>query len=310
MAILKVSDLIKALELEMLVGNQSDRFEVATSNVNRPGLQLTGYFDYFASDRVQVIGKQEMTYLTEALNQEQRCDALDALMQHPFPCMILSRNMEPPRELLELAARYNHLVFRSKLITNKLMIAAFAYLEVTLAPRITRHGTLLDIAGVGVMITGESGIGKSETALELLHRGHRLVADDVVDICRITRDQLLGSSPENVRHFMEVRGIGIIDVRQMFGIGSVMMQKSIDMVAELELWDNTKQYDRLGLEDITEELLDVKVPKVVLPVMPGRNLAIVMEVAARNHRLKNMGYNSALELHRRINERIGGLGGV
>ncbi len=310
MAQLKVSEFIKALELEVLVGNQSDRFEVATSNVNRPGLQLTGFFDYFASDRVQVIGKQEMTYLTEALDATRRREALDRLMQHPFPCVILSRNMQPPAELLELAAQYGHLVFRSRLITNKLMVAAFAYLDIMLAPRITRHGTLLDIAGVGVMITGESGIGKSETALELMHRGHRLVADDVVEICRIGRDQLIGASPENVRHFMEVRGIGIIDVRQMFGIGSVMLQKPIDMVAELEMWDNSKQYDRLGLEDNTEDLLDVKMPKVVLPVMPGRNLAIVMEVAARNQRLKNMGYNSALELHRRINERIGGLGGI
>ena len=308
MAKIKIATFVKALELEVLVGAECETFEVATSNLNRPGLQLTGFFDYFAVDRIQVFGKQEMTYLQEALTAEQRKCALENLMEHPFPCIILSRNMQPPQEMLDAAVKFKHPLFRSKLITNKLMISAINYLDVVLAPRITLHGTLLDVAGIGLMITGESGIGKSETALELLHRGHRLVADDVVEICRIGRNQLIGSSPENVRHFMEVRGIGIIDVRQMFGIGSVMNQKSIDIMAELETWDNTKQYDRLGLDENTENVLDVNLPKVILPVMPGRNLAIVMEVAARNQRLKNMGYNSAVELDRRINEHVDGMG--
>jgi len=301
LALIPVEKFTKALELETLYAAGLEQIEVSTSDINRPGLALTGFFDYFTADRVQVIGKQEMTYLMTALDEEKRYLSMDRLMARAFPCLILSRSMEPPQGLLQLAATHGRPVFRSKLVTNKLMSAVAAFLNLTLAPRTAMHGVLLDVYGVGLLITGASGMGKSETALELLRRGHRLVADDLVEIWRPGEGQLIGSSPENIRHFMEIRGIGIINIRQMFGIGSVMIQKSIDMITHLEAWDTTKQYDRVGIVEDTEVILEVKLPKLAVPVIPGRNLAIIMEVAARNHRLKNMGYNPAMELNRLIN---------
>ena len=308
MARLKVSKFVRALDLEVLFGAGVEEFEVSTSDVNRPGLALSGFFDYFASDRIQIFGKHEMTYLMNALDDDQRYDAMDKLLACPIPCLIISRSMEPPQGLLQLAVKYNRLVFRSKVVTNKLMNMVTSYIGVALAPRLTTHGVLMDVYGVGLMITGDSGMGKSETALELLRRGHRLVADDLIEVCRIGGDQLIGSAPENIRHFMEIRGIGIINIRQMYGIGSVMIQKSIDMVAQLEVWDKNKEYDRLGLQEDKIQMLEVPLPKLIVPVIPGRNLAIILEVAARNQRLKNMGYNSAVELHRMINEHMDGMG--
>jgi HPr kinase/phosphorylase len=308
LARLKISKFVRALDLEVLYGGGTDEFEVSTSDVNRPGLALSGFFDYFTADRIQIIGKHEMTYLMNALDDDQRYEAMDKLLASPIPCLIISRGMEPPQGLLQLAVKYNRVIFRSKLVTNKLMSTVASYIGVALAPRLTTHGVLMDVYGIGLMITGESGMGKSETALELLRRGHRLVADDLIEVCRIGGDQLIGSAPENIRHFMEIRGIGIINIRQMYGIGSVMTQKGIDMVAQLEAWDKNKQYDRLGLQEDTMEILEVPLPKLIVPVIPGRNLAIIMEVAARNQRLKNMGYNSAVELHRMINEHFDGMG--
>jgi HPr kinase/phosphorylase len=304
---IKTKQFTEALGLEALYAAGRDELEIATSDLNRPGLALTGFFDYFAADRVQIIGKHEMTYLTTALDDEQRYTALDRLMGRPFPCLILSRGMEPPQGLLQLAVKYGRPVFRSSLSTNKLISAVAAYLNLMLAPRVSSHGVLMDVYGVGLLITGNSGIGKSETALELIRRGHRLVADDLVELRRLGTDQLVGSAPENIRHFMEVRGIGIINVRQMFGIGSVMNQKTLEMITHMETWDDAKQYDRLGLTEATEEILEVRLPKLIVPVTPGRNLAIIMEVAARNHRLKNMGYNSAVELQRLINSNVDGM---
>jgi HPr kinase/phosphorylase len=308
LARLKVAKFMKALELEVLFSPGVEEFEVSTSDVNRPGLAMAGFFDYFAVERIQILGKQEMTYLANALDADQRYIALDKLLAQPFPCLIISRGMEPPQGLIQLAVKYNRLIFRSNLVTNKLLNTISNYVGVALAPRLTTHGVLVDVYGIGLMITGESGMGKSETALELLRRGHRLVADDLVEICRIGGDQLIGSAPENIRHFMEIRGIGIINIRQMYGIGSVMIQKSIDMLCQLEVWDKAKHYDRLGMMEDTVEILDVPLPKLIVPVIPGRNLAIIMEVAARNQRLKNMGYNSAVELHRMINEHMDGMG--
>ncbi len=302
MAKVNIDKFIKDLDLEVLYRGKEDLLTIETSNLNRPGLQLTGYFDYFATDRIQVLGRQEIVYLGSAMNDVQRYMALDRLLAYEFPCIIISRGMEPPGDLIELAEKYGHPVFRSRQVTNKLMATVIAYLDVALAPRVTMHGVLVDVYGIGVLISGKSGIGKSETALELLRRGHRLVADDLVDIVRIGQNQLMGSSPANIRHFMEIRGIGIIDVRQMYGIGSVMNKKNIEMVAELEIWDEKKQYDRLGMDENLTEILGVPLPNLLVPVMPGRNMAIILEVAARNQRLKNIGYNSAVELHKRINE--------
>ena len=302
MAKINLKKFTEDLDLEVLYQGPDDSITIDTPNLNRPGLQLTGYFDYFATDRIQVLGRQEIVYLNSAMNDVQRYMALDRLLAYEFPCIIISRGMEPPGDLLDLARKYNHPVFRSRQVTNMLMATVIAYLDVALAPRVTMHGVLVDVYGIGVLITGKSGIGKSETALELLRRGHRLVADDLVDIVRISSNHLLGSSPANIRHFMEIRGIGIIDVRQMYGIGSVMNEKNVEMVAELEIWDEKKQYDRLGMDENLTEILGVPLPNLVVPVMPGRNMAIILEVAARNQRLKNMGYNSAVELHKRINE--------
>jgi HPr kinase/phosphorylase len=308
LAKIKVAKFVEALELEVLYSAGEEELEIVTSDVNRPGLALAGYFDYFAADRIQIMGKQEMMYLTTALGDDERYNSMDKLMAHPFPCLVISRSMEPPQGLMQLAVKYNHPVYRSKLITTKFMNSVSSFLNLVLAPRMTTHGVLVDVYGIGLLITGESGMGKSETALELLRRGHRLVADDLVEICRVSNDQLVGMSPENIRHFMEIRGIGIINIRQMYGIGSVMIQKSIDLIAQLEAWDNTKQYDRVCIEENMVEMLEVYLPKLAVPVIPGRNLAIIMEVAARNQRLKNMGYNSAVELHKMINEHIDGMG--
>jgi len=300
MAVVSIKDFIVDMELELLYDAEKTELEILTSNVNRPGLQLAGFFDYFATDRIQVLGKVEMTYLTDYLSAGQRRDILEKFFAYPLPCVIISRNMDIPEELMEIARKHKCPVFRSNLVTTKLMHSAFIYLDMLLAPKVTRHGVLLDINGVGLFLTGESGIGKSETALELVKRGHRLVADDAVEICRVARNQLMGQAPDAVRHFMEIRGIGIIDVRQMYGVGSVMNRKSLDMVIEMEAWDSSKEYDRLGISDDWCTILGVKLPKITIPVRPGRNLAIIMEVAARNYRLKRMGYNAAQELAGRL----------
>jgi HPr kinase/phosphorylase len=210
--------------------------------------------------------------------------------------------MQPDKELLESAQRNGCPVLRSCMVTTSFALHATAYLERILSPHITRHGVLVDVNGVGLLLIGESGIGKSETALELVERGHRLVADDVVEISVVGEDQLIGTSPVSVRHFMEIRGVGIIDIRSMFGVGSVLVNKTIDLVVRLETWDNNKSYDRLGLDTEYIDILDVKIPIITVPVQPGRNLGVILEVAARNHQLKVMGYNAAQEINRRFNE--------
>lgn len=307
MAVIKVAKFMKALDLEALYTAGMEELEFPTPDINRPGLALAGFFDYFEAHRLQIIGKHEMTYLTVALDNNQRYDSMDRLLARPIPALVISRGMEPPLGLMQLAVKHNRPVFRSMQSTNAFISAASNYLNRALAPRETQHGVLVDVYGIGIFITGESGMGKSETALELLRRGHRLVADDAVEIYRLGDSQLIGSSPENIRHFMEIRGIGIINIRTMYGIGSVLIQKGIDMICRLEVWNPATQYDRLGMEEKTEEILGVKLPMLTIPVIAGRNLAIIMEVAARNQRLKNMGYNPAVELHRLINENIDGL---
>lgn len=300
MARVKVRKFAQDMELEILYDGGLEQLELRTANVNRPGLHLAGFDDYFASDRIQLLGKVEMTYLMEALDPAQRYRALEVVLSHPIPCVVVSRSLPVPDELYKLAQKYHCPIFRSSLVTTQLMIKAINYLEQLLAVRISRHGVLVDVNGVGILITGESGIGKSETALELVKRGHRLVADDVVEISRIYRDQLVGTAPESVRHFMEIRGIGIIDIRQMYGIGSVLIEKTIDLVIEMELWKNEKVYDRVGEEDQYTTILGVRKPRIVVPVRPGRNLGIIIEVAANNYQLKALGYNAAKELEKRF----------
>ena len=244
-----------------------------------------------------------MQYLL-ALEPEVRKERLDQYMSFNPPVVVVCRNMPCPPEMVEAAQHNNVPLLRSRLVTTRFMLQASMFIGAKLAPRITRHGVLMDVFGIGVMITGESGVGKSEAALELVKRGHRLVADDVVEICKVSDVRLVGESPEMVRHFMEIRGVGIINVKNMYGVGAVINSKSIDMVIHLELWDNNKNYDRLGLDEDFTAVLGVKLPKITLPVRPGRNLAIVIEVAASNHRLKKMGYNGAQELQDRLAAKI------
>ena len=300
---ISLKDFRAQLNLEALNEVDQKEIDINVTDINRPGMQFCGFYEYFAYERPQVIGKVEMTYL-ESLEPERRREVLEKYMSFPIPCIIVCWGMTPPKELLEIATARQVPVLQSKEKTTRLSFLAITYLNRVLAPRINQHGVLVDVYGVGVLLTGESGVGKSEVALELVRRGHQLCADDVVDICRVSDDRLIGECPEMVRHFMEIRGIGIIDIRAMYGIGSVVLSKSIDMVIHMEKWDANKDYERLGLKEETISILDVKVPYQVMPVRQGRNLAIIVEVAARNLSLKRMGYSAARELDRRLNALI------
>lgn len=300
---IQADDFAKALRLTELSPSTKTEWDIRSADLNRPGMQFCGFYEFFAFERPQVIGKVEMTYLEE-LSPETRRERLKKFFSYDMPCVICCRGMNPPHELLEAARARDIPVYLSQLVTTKFSFTAINYLNRCLAPRVTRHGVLVDVYGMGVLITGESGVGKSEAALELVKRGHQLVADDVVDICRIADNRLIGECPEMVRHFMEIRGIGIIDIRAMYGIGAVAVSKSIDLVMHLEKWVEGKEYDRLGLTDEYITILGVKVPHQLTPVRPGRNLAIIIEVAARDLSLKRMGYNAARELDRRMNEMI------
>ncbi len=297
------SDFQSALSLTLLSPSTKEEWDITTTDLNRPGMQFCGFYEYFAYERPQVIGKVEMTYLEE-LEEAPRREMLKKYFSYDMPCVIICRGMIPPKDLLDEAHKSNVAVYQSNMVTTRLSFIAINYLNRCLAPRVTRHGVLVDVYGIGVLITGESGVGKSEAALELVKRGHQLVADDVVDICRVSEDRLTGEAPEMVRHFMEIRGIGIIDIRAMYGVGSVIVNKSIDLVMHMEKWVEGKEYDRLGLTEEYTTILGVDVPHQIMPVRPGRNLAIIIEVAARNLGLKRLGYSAAHELDRRLNEMI------
>jgi len=277
---------------------------ITTPDVNRPGLQLAGYMDYFGSDRIQIIGKVETTYLS-SLVPEERYKRLDEFFKNGFPCIVIARGLEVTPEMLEIAKKYEIPILRTDDITSNFLSSLIRYLNVQLAPRITKHGVLVEVYGEGILILGESGVGKSETALELVKRGHRLIADDVVEIRRVSDKTLLGSAPDIIRHFIEIRGIGILDVKNLYGMGSVKMLETINLVINLELWDEKKNYDRLGLIDEYTDILGIKAPSLTIPVRPGRNLAIIVEVAAMNNRQKNMGYNAAKVLNERVMGEIG-----
>lgn len=300
---IQAADFERVLQLTVLSPSTKKEWDIRTTDLNRPGMQFTGFYEYFAFERPQVIGKVEMTYL-ENLDPEVRRARLKEYFSYDLPCVVICRGMQPPEELLTAAAARDIAVYQTNMVTTRFTFTAINYLNRCLAPRATRHGVLVDVYGIGVLITGESGVGKSETALELVKRGHRLVADDVVDICRVSDDRLTGECPEMVRHFMEIRGIGIIDIKAMYGVHAVAQKKSIDLVMHMEKWVDGKEYDRLGLNDEHISILGVKVPYQLMPVRPGRNLAIIIEVAARNLSLKRMGYSAAMELDRRLNEMI------
>lgn len=296
----KLSKLIKEFQLEQVCFEGCDLdIDITTSDVNRPGLQLSGYMEYFGTDRIQIIGKVETTYLA-SLSPQDRLRRLDEYFRTGFPCLVIARNIEPFDEMITVSKKYGIPVLRTDDITSRFMSGLIRYLNVMLAPRISQHGVLVEVYGEGILILGESGVGKSETALELVKRGHRLIADDIVEIRRVSDRTLLGSAPENIRYFIEIRGIGILDVKNLYGMGAVKLQDNINLVIKLELWDNSKIYDRLGLEDQYTDILGISVPSLVIPVRPGRNLAIVVEVAAMNNRQKKMGYNAAKVISERF----------
>ena len=293
----------RALGLEIILDEQQRSVNIKEADLCRPGLQFAGYFDIFAYARPQVIGKTEMAFLND-LPEDVRSARLQRYFSYEIPCIVIARGMDCPDALLEQAKMHSVPVYRTQEETSAFTGKAIAYLNEAMAPRVTQHGVLVDVFGVGVLITGESGVGKSECALELIKRGHLLVADDVVDIARVGH-KLRGESPEIVRDFMELRGIGIVDIKLIFGIGAVMRRKTVDMVIHLEFWTPGKDYDRLGAKDKTMEILGVPVPLINVPVRSGRNLAMIVEIAARNWRLKNEGYNAVSELDRRLENLYG-----
>lgn len=282
---------------EICVPNK--KIKIETAEVNRPGLQIAGFFDYFEVRRLQIFGMVECTYLS-GLTPGERYKSIDALFSRKIPAVIITRNQDVFPEVSELAKKHGVNVLRTSMSTSYFMSALIAFLNVELAPRITRHGVLVEVYGEGVLILGESGVGKSETAVELMKRGHRLVADDAVEIKKVSAKSLVGTSPEIIRHFIEIRGIGIVDVKKIFGMGAVKDTEKIDLVIHLEVWQKGKQYDRLGLVDEYTNILGIDVPSLTVPVRPGRNLAVIFEIAAMNNRQRRMGYNAAEELNNRI----------
>ena len=273
--------------------------KIYATEVYRPGIFLAGYYQYFDNMRIQILGLTEMSYLNE-LEADTRRAHLEKLFSFQPPAVVLTRGLEPLPEMLEFARQYGVALLLSNEMTSPLMGTMITTLNMELAPRITRHGVLVEAYGEGILITGDSGVGKSETAIELVKRGHRLIADDAVELRRVSSKQIMGSSPENIRHFIELRGIGIINVARLFGIGAVRSSVQVEIVIELEPWDRTKNYDRTGLESQTTDILGVQVPNMVIPVMPGRNLAVIIETAAMNNRSKEMGYNAARELLKQL----------
>lgn len=275
--------------------------KITQCDVNRPALQLAGFFDYFDPTRLQIIGKVEWTYL-EQMSEEERNMKIKRLMDYEdIPCIVICREeIEPSPYMLSCAKTNNIPVFKTNMATSSFLAEANRWLHVELAPRLSMHGVLVDVFGEGVLITGESGIGKSETALELIKRGHRLVADDAVEIKKVSETTLLASAPEVIRHFIEVRGIGIVDIKQIFGVGAVKERKNIDLILRLEAWDQNKQYDRLGLTNEYTDIMGIKVVTNAIPIRPGRNVAIICETAAINFRQKKMGYNAAEALNNRV----------
>lgn len=300
--------LVEKLKLKNLTPEvEMTDIAITTPNINRPALQLSGYFDHFASDRVQIIGYVEYTYLKH-LTVEQRVPIYERFLSSEIPCVIFSSRTEPDDEFLQLAIKYKKPLLASDQETSPFMAECIRALSTMLAPCISIHGVLVDVYGEGVLLMGESGVGKSEAALELVKRGHRLVTDDVVEIRKVDEETLIGRSPAITRHFIELRGIGIVDVKELFGVSSIRESKQIDMVIRLEDWDREKEYDRLGLTEEYTEFLGTKVVCHTLPIRPGRNLAVIVETAAANNRQKKLGYNAAQELYRRVQESIAGKG--
>ena len=304
MATVKLTKLVEKMNLKNMTPEiDLEEKEISVPDINRPALQLTGYFDHFDSVRVQIIGYVEYTYL-QTLTEERKKEVYRELLSYGVPCLIFTTEIYPDEELLKQANETNTPVFVTEKKTSPFQAELIRWLNVELAPCISIHGVLVDVYGVGVLIMGESGIGKSEAALELIKRGHRLVTDDVVEIRKVSDDTLVGSAPSITKHLIEIRGIGIVDVKTLFGVQSVKETQTIDLVITLEEWDKNREYDRLGLEEDYTEFLGNKVICHSIPIRPGRNVAVIVESASINHRQKQMGYNAAQELYRRVQQSL------
>jgi len=296
----KLSKIIEKIGLKVLNPDvDTSKIMIHEASLNRPALQLAGFFDFFDNKRIQLIGKVEYTYMHQVYDDEGAA-MIEKMFQKGIPCLVYCRDLQPSQRIIELGSQYNVSVLSTERDTSSFMAQIIHALNEELAPRISIHGVLVDVYGEGVLIIGESGIGKSEAALELIKRGHRLVSDDVVEIKRIGEEKLVGTAPDITRYFIELRGIGIIDVKSLFGVDSVKETQTINLVIKLEEWDREKEYDRLGLEEKYTEFLGHKVVCHSIPIRPGRNLAVIVEAAAVNHRQKQMGYNAAHELYRRV----------
>ncbi len=303
--IVPLSKVIEEFDLETLyLPELAENIQIGCTRVNRPGLQFAGYYGYYEKERMQIIGKAEKNFL-DGITDSERKERLKEFFEAKPAGVIITTDMEMWPEAMELAELHSVPIMRTSRRTSDFMAALIAYLNVELGPRITRHGVLVEVYGEGVLLMGDSGIGKSETAIELVKRGHRLIADDAVEIKRVSATTLIGRAPDIIRHYVELRGIGIVDVRRIFGIGSIKESEKIDLVINLEQWQQDKMYDRLGLDNEMTDILGIRVPTLTIPVSPGRNLSVVIEVAAMNSRQKRMGYNTAEEFNKRLMEQMG-----
>ena len=299
-----LSKLVEDFRLEVVYASTDfASIQLTVEDVARPGLQLAGYFDHFEPMRLQVLGNAEVSYINR-LTQKERLSVFDKMFAYKFPALLFARGFLPDEQCLAMARKHNVSILRSNEATSTVVSGIIAYLRAALAPRITRHGVLVEVYGEGLLLTGDSGLGKSETAVELLKRGHRLIADDAVEIRKIGADSLIGTAPELIRNYVELRGIGIINVAKLFGMGAVRASNEIDLVVNIVPWNNQQVYDRLGLEVQFTDILGVNVPVNTIPITPGRNLAVILEVAAMNNRQRKMGYNAALEFTQQIDRQF------
>ncbi|MEI7027800.1 HPr(Ser) kinase/phosphatase [Paenibacillus sp. y28] len=301
----RVADLVAYFKLEVVCGEEGLNRNITVADLYRPGLEMAGYFAYHPRERIHILGRTELTFF-ETLSAEDKRARMSVLCDPATPCIVVSRGLTVPNELIEEANRDGVPVLRTQLATTILQSRLTGFLEDKLAPTTTIHGVLVEIYGVGILITGGSGIGKSETALELVKRGHRLIADDAVEIRQTADNQLYGNAPELIKHLLEIRGVGIINVMTLFGAGAVRSSKRITVVVKLETWQQDREYDRLGLDEELTRIIDTDLPLVTIPVRPGRNLAVIIEVAAMNYRLKRMGYNAALQFTNKLTESLSG----
>ena len=301
----KLSKIIDEFKLETIyLPDLPENILVSCARVNRPGLQMVGFYDHYEQQRLQIVGKVEHLFIAQMDPVERQRRLEDYFRSAPVG-IIATTSLAIPDEVIKLAEKYRVPLMRTVTRTSEFMAAMIAYLNVELGPRITRHGVLVEVYGEGILLLGDSGVGKSETAIELLKRGHRLIADDAVEIKKVSATTLVGRAPEIIRHYVELRGIGIVDVRRLFGMGAVKESEKLDLVINLEEWDNNKMYDRLGLDEQTTNILGIDVPSITLPVSSGRNLSVVIEVAAMNNRQKRMGYNTAKDFNKRLMESMG-----